>query len=400
MGASAVSSGSDSSAPAGTAPAGADVIDAGEIATETNEAIWDAAASGAEGVVVTAIDGDGHPEIHRIDADTPASTVADAQQLEATISSGGGGVVAVEPDHAVRVSGTNDPGRSAQWALTQLDYEGLWPTNDGTGVCVAVVDTGTQTTHPDLAGLVVGTADFTGEGPADGYGHGTHVAGIVGATANNGVGVTGAAPGVDLLSVKVLASNGSGLSSWTADGIIWAVDHGATVLNLSLGASCPPAQSTGCVSTAMQTAISYAQSNDVLVVAAAGNDGDPNGPSAGNWSWPAAYTWPIAVAATTSSSAHSGFSTSASYVDVAAPGTSIYSTYLTSVNGGYAYMSGTSMATPYVTALAALLRGAHPGETATQIKARITSTATDLGAPGPDPDFGWGLINPAAATAG
>lgn len=381
-----------------TGPSGS--IDSGEIAAATDVATWSAATSGADGIVLTAVDADGHPEIHRIDAADAASAVTDAQLVEAWVSADGGDVVAIEADRPVTAAVTNDPGRPAQWALTQLNVEGLWPVNNGTGVCVAVIDTGVQSTHPDLAGLVVGTADFTGEGPADGYGHGTHVAGIIGAVANNGVGISGAAPGADVLSVKVLASNGSGLSSWAADGIIWAVDHGATVLNLSLGASCPPAQSGGCMSTAMQTAVSYAQSHDVVVVAAAGNDGDPNGAHAGNWSWPAAYTWPIAVGATTASSTHSSFSTSAPYVDVAAPGSSIYSTYLTTVNGGYAYMSGTSMATPYVTALAALLRGAHPSDTAAQIRARITSTATDLGPPGPDPDFGAGLINPSAATAG
>ena len=390
------------SVTAASSVGGPDVIDAQEIGGQTVAAAQIATATGADGVVVTAVDADGQPEFHRIDAPTPATAAQDAQQLEASITSDGGSVIGVEPDTSVHVSTVNDPARSNQWALTQLDFEGLWQTNDGTGVCVAVIDTGVQTTHPDLAGLVVGTADFTGEGPADGYGHGTHVAGIIGAVANNGVGLAGAAPGVDLLSVKVLASTGSGLTSWVADGITWAVDHGARVINLSLGASCPPAQAAGCQSTAMQTAVTYAQDHDVVVVAAAGNDGDPApggqaNPSYGNWSWPAAFTWPIAVASTTSGMQHSPFSTAAAYVDVSAPGSSIYSTYLGSI---YGYMSGTSMATPYVAALAALLRGAHPSETATQIKTRITSTATDLGTAGLDPVFGWGLINPPAATAG
>jgi subtilisin family serine protease len=164
----------------------------------------------------------------------------------------------------------------------------------------------------------------------------------------------------------------------------------------------------------MQTAVAYAQAHDVVVVAAAGNEGDPldhypdrTNPEYGYWSWPAALSWPIAVAAVDSSSNRPAFSTQASYVDVAAPGASILSTapvapttVWTSGTTGYGTMSGTSMATPYVSGLVALLRSAHPTETATQIRSRVTSTADDLGATGWDDAFGAGLIDPVAALAG
>jgi subtilisin family serine protease len=157
----------------------------------------------------------------------------------------------------------------------------------------------------------------------------------------------------------------------------------------------------------MSAAVDYAEAHDVIVVAAAGNDGTPGDPELNWWSWPAAYTWPIAVASIDQWHDHSTFSTQASYVDVAAPGTSIVSTAPThatvawpSGTPGYGGMSGTSMATPYVVALAAILRGAHPTETAAQIRARIVDTADDLGSTGWDSSFGNGLIDPPAALAG
>ncbi len=349
-------------------------------------------------VVVTSVDESGRPQFHEVPADGATDPVAAVETLTADVVSDGGAVVAVEADRPVSTLAT-DPHRSVQWPLDRLDFEASWASSTGAGVCVAVVDNGAQTNHPDLAGRIVASQDFTGEGLA-GSNHGTHVAGIIAAVAGNGVGVSGAAPGAELLNVKALASSGTGSTLWVAQGITWAVDHGAEVVNLSLGSACPQASPSGCASAAMAAAIDYAQTHDVVVVASGGNDGLPElGPGVPNpehnyWSWPAALAWPIAVASTTVTDARSASSTQASYLDVAAPGNSVASTI---AGGGYAYMSGTSMAAPYVSALAALLRGAHPSETAAQIRQRIIDHTVDLGPTGLDDDFGWGLIDPGAS---
>ncbi len=350
---------------------------------------------------VTTIDANGRPRISTVDAANPASAAARVTSIATDAEAADSVVVGVQPQQTVSIDATaTDPGRGGQWALNRLDFESLWDRTTAAGVCVAIIDTGIQSDHPDLVGHLVAAWDATGQGVADGHGHGTHVAGIVAATPNNALGVAGAAPNVELLVGKVLRNDGVGEDGWAATGIIWAVDHGAEVVNLSLGTMCPETAPTGCESTALRAAIDYAQSRDVVVVAAAGNSGDPQNPANNPWyqywSWPAAFDWPIAVAATTSTDQRASFSTQGSYVDVAAPGASILSTFK---NSSYATMSGTSMATPYVTALAALLRGAHSDESAIQIRNRIISTATDLGTPGVDPSFGAGLVNPGAAIA-
>jgi subtilisin family serine protease len=160
------------------------------------------------------------------------------------------------------------------------------------------------------------------------------------------------------------------------------VDNGAEVINISIGGSAG--------SSALLSAVNYAQSNDVVLVASGGNEGL----TGSSPSWPAAYDWPIATASITDTGALSAFSTRASYIDVAAPGSSILSTITLN---RFAYMSGTSMAAPHVTALAALARAAHPTESAAQIRSRIMATSTDAGSIGWDSSFGWGVINPSAA---
>jgi serine protease len=362
--------------------------------------------AGSVPVVVTSVDAYGAPQVQQVVAATPSGADTSVQQASADVVANGGSVVAVEPARTLSVAVTsmtsavpvtpapaNDTYRSQQWALDTLGVEHTWATTTGAGVCVAVLDTGILTTHPDLAGQVVGGVDETGSGSmSDVYGHGTHVAGIIAALANNHRGVAGAAPGAKLLDVKVMADNGTGYDTWVAQGIIWAVDHNAQVLNLSLGASCPQWNSSLCTSSAIQSALAYAQQHGVVVVAAGGNDGLQVGTD--NWSWPAAYGSPIAVAATTESNGRASFSTKAPYLTVAAPGQDILSTYL---GPGYAWMSGTSMATPYVTATVALMLASNPTETPTQVKARLEGTALDLGSPGFDQSFGYGLIQPSLA---
>jgi len=191
--------------------------------------------------------------------------------------------------------------------------------------------------------------------------------------------------------VRVLADDGWGYVSDFAKGVTWAVDNGAQVINMSLGsASDVPS---------MAAAVGYAADHGVLVVASAGNDG-----GRGNtWSYPAAYPEVMAVASSTPSGAISGFSTNASYVDVTAPGSFILSTTPVSLPPGadvasyYDTLSGTSMAAPHVSGLAALIIGSRPGVTASAVRSLIESTAVDRGVPGRDDVWGLGTIDPVAA---
>lgn len=278
-----------------------------------------------------------------------------------------------------------DPYAGSQWALPRLRADEVRTLQGAAApAVVAVLDTGVDATHPDLDDvLVAGTSILTrGVGlPADGNGHGTHVSGIIGAEVGNGIGGEGLLAGVRIMPVKVLGDDGSGTTSGVAQGVVWAVDHGADVINMSLGG---PASDP-----ALLSAIEYAESRDVVVAAAMGNEHASGNPT----SYPAAYPSVLAVGATDSADARGSFSNTGAHIDVVAPGVSILST----LPGGYGYASGTSMATPYAAAAAAAVRAKHPALTAAQVRARLTATAQDLGAEGFDPSFGWGIIDPASA---
>jgi len=275
------------------------------------------------------------------------------------------GVQFAEPDATAEATDVpNDPSYSAQWALAKIDAPDAWTTDHGSSnVVVAVVDTGVSLSHPDLASKIVGSVNFSSSATADdANGHGSHVAGIIAAATNNGIGVAGLGWNTDILDVKALDDGGSGLYSNIINGITWAADHGANVINLSLGGTMN--------SAAMESAVDYAWSKGAVVVAAAGNSAS-SAPF-----YPAYYANAIAVAATTDLDKLASFSDYGDWVDVAAPGISIYST----VPGGYQYMSGTSMAAPYVSGLAALLFA--EGLTNDQVRSRIQTTADNIGVAG------------------
>lgn len=230
------------------------------------------------------------------------------------------------------------------WAEFLLRIPDVWQNTQGEGVKVAVLDTGIDPDHPDLEEAILDTVDFTGDGIEDANGHGTHCAGIIAARLNN-VGFVGVAPKCDLLIAKVLANNGSGAYQWITSGIDWAVAKGAHIISMSLG---------GPVSAdILFTAIHAALVKNVFVVCAAGNDGSLYQNSIG---FPGRYGGVITVAAHDQNGNRSGFSSSGGELDVMAPGSDIWSTYK---NGGWASLSGTSMATPFVAGLGALILSKH-----------------------------------------
>jgi len=295
-----------------------------------------------------------------------------------------GDVEYAEPNYCASASDIipNDPGWSQQYNMAAIHAPAAWSwTTGATWVTIAILDTGIDLTHPDLAAKILPGTDIVNKdsNPSDDHGHGTHVSAIAAASTNNGAGVAGVDWGANILPVKVLNAGGFGTYANIAAGITWATDHGAQVINMSFGGANP--------STTLEDAVNYAFTHGVIQVAATGNDG------VGSVYYPAAYAPVIAVAATDSSNSWAGFSNYGTGVTVAAPGVQIFSANL---GGGYILRSGTSMAAPHVAGLAAILRGI-PGNGPDRVRTIIQSTAADLGAPGWDPYFGYGLIQMDAA---
>ena len=244
-----------------------------------------------------------------------------------------------------------DPGRAQQWGLDAIGADAAWTVTRGAGVVVAVVDTGVAPA-PDLAGrLLPGWNVIAGSDDAvDDNGHGTHVAGTVAEVEGNGLAESGVAPEASILPVKVLDANGTGSDVDVAAGIVWAADHGARIVNLSLGGS----ES----STVLADAVAYARAKGVLIVAAAGNDG-------GTVGVPARLAGVLAVGAVDAALVRAPFSAGGRALDLVAPGVGILQQTLDGA-GGYAdrSFSGTSMATPHVAGVAALALAAGRATTA------------------------------------
>lgn len=266
-----------------------------------------------------------------------------------------------------------------QWNLPVIEANRAWKLSTGSDdVIVAVVDTGVDLRHPDLNGrLLQGyNAIEQEEEPYDDVGHGTHVAGIIAANVNNNEGIAGMMWGGKILPVKALDNSGAGTTYSVAEGIIWATDHGAKVINLSLGNYAD--------AEFLHEAIRYAYGRDVVLIAATGNDNTERP------GYPAAYPEVLAVSATDYQLQRASFSNYGDYVDVMAPGESIASTY---PDNQYAALSGTSMACPHVTALAALIRSVNPDLRNTEVMDLIRSNVIDLGPAGHDKDYGYGQID-------
>ncbi|MBN2027265.1 MAG: peptidase S8, partial [Actinobacteria bacterium] len=291
----------------------------------------------------------------------------------------------VEDDHVVSASySPDDPRYPEQWHLPSISAPQAWDITTGSSdVTVAVVDTGVDYTHQDLEGKCTAGYNYVDRNsdPMDDHGHGTHVAGIAAAAGNNSTGVAGTDWKARIMPIKVLDAQGSGYDSDVAAGIRYAADHGAEVINMSLGG--PDYSYT------LSEAVNYAHNKGVVIVAASGNEST-------SVSYPAACDHVIAVGALKSNDILADFSNQGSALDLTAPGVSILST----VPGGYGKMTGTSMASPVVSGCASLVLAEHPGYSAGQVEQALKNGATDLGSPGFDTSYGYGKVNAYAAVSG
>jgi thermitase len=294
------------------------------------------------------------------------------------------GVEFAEPDYIAQVAyEPNDLyyGDGTQWGPQKVFASQAWDLSTGDpNVIIAIIDSGADPNHPDLTGKLVTGYNFLNDstGTTDDHGHGTHVAGIVAAATDNGVGIAGVAFDSRIMPLKVYDKSTSPWYSRIANAIIYAADHGAEVINLSLG-NYPS-------SGYLQYAVNYAWDAGCVLVGAAGNNNssDPF--------YPAAYDHVIGVSATDQSDVKASWSNWGSYISVAAPGVSIYSTYWNS-GSTYTNMSGTSMAAPHVAGLAALLFSQDGTRSNATVRSLIEGSADDLGDAGWDQYYGYGRIN-------
>lgn len=252
------------------------------------------------------------------------------------------------------VAGQSEPLFASQWGLRAVAMPDT-PSTSGAGTIVAVLDTGVSPVHPELAGRVLPGIDLVDDDADadDENGHGTAVAAMIAADGSNGIGIAGACSQCSILPVRVLSSNGAAPWARIAEGVVWAVDNGARVINISISGTGESAE--------LRDAVAYAAAKDVLVVASAGNSGDDRP------QYPAAYDGVVAVAATDAAGKLYDWSSRGSWVDLAVPGCSP----LPMVFGTYAWACGTSFAAPLAAGVAALARGADPSAPAAAIAARL-----------------------------
>ena len=304
-------------------------------------------------------------------------------------------VVRLVEDGSLAAVSVNDPKTAGQYSLDQMRVRDAWSLSTGGSGVIAVLDTGVQANHRDLVGRVLPGYDFVNNdsNAADDNAHGTWVAGIIGANANDGYGIAGISWTDKILPVKIMNSAGSGDAADLTSGIIWAADHGATVINMSVGGF-PATQY-------VQDAINYAWNKGVVLVGAAGNNGVQED------FFPAAFTNVVSVSATQVNDEFANWSSYGPKVDVSAPGASVQTTNCTVCTygghdtwGDHTYISGTSFATPNVAGVLALIRARYPAYTPAQVVTRLNATVDDLGYPGFDVRYGGGRVNAHRALGG
>jgi serine protease len=304
-----------------------------------------------------------------------------------------------EPNYIAVAASSDDPYSPWQWNLDRIGGSAAQAYGTGSGVTVAVLDTGVLSGGPDGIGHLLGGYDFYygDSDPSDRDGHGTFVAGTIAQSTGNGVGVAGLAPGASILPVKVLSDQGYGDISAIANGITWASDQGAQVVNMSLGSAYP--------SQTLERACTYAYERGTVLVAATGNE------FSSQLNYPAAYDTVIAVGATRADDSRAGYSNTGSGIDLMAPGGDLSrdqngdgyadGVLQETIEGGqwtYTFWEGTSMAAPHVAAAAALVL-AQGDFSPAEVYNILASTTRDLGSSGYDSETGYGLIHVEAAVA-
>jgi thermitase len=279
----------------------------------------------------------------------------------------------IEPNYVMSIQSVNDPGYSEQWSLNKIGVEEIWAETMGSsGVVIAVLDTGIDYSHPDRPKNIVLGYDFINDdsNPQDDHGHGTFVSGVIAANTNNSTGIAGICQNCSIMPVKVMDNNGMGTYADVANGIVWSADNGADIINLSIGGYA--------YSQILQDAVSYAQSKGVLVIAAGGNQGISSP------LYPAAYPNVIGVSATTQNDEKWSRSNYGSYIDISAPGVSIYGLTL----GSYRSQTGTSAAAPHIVGIAGLLMSKNQALSPNLIVQQLYQNTVDLGIEGKDYSFG------------
>lgn len=329
--------------------------------------------------VISKYNGKSKQQFKHFNAATAEMTVQNIDKLKKDST-----VDYVEEDNVVKISSTpivKSSTSMTNWGVNDINAPASWQSGlTGKGVKIAIIDSGIAS-HSDLtiAGGINVITGSSGASYTDENGHGTHVAGVIAAQGLNG-GVKGVAPDASIYAVKALGSNGEGYTSDIIAGIDWAIQNKMDIISMSMG--------TTESSTALKNAIDTAYNNGILVVAAAGNDGNTSGTGT-NIEYPANYSSAIAVGAVDSNNKRAYFSSTGSKLEVSAPGVDILSTYL---NNGYTKMSGTSMATPFVTGDLALLKQKYPSSTNSQLRQLLDNNVKDLGTYGKDSLYGYGLI--------
>ncbi len=286
----------------------------------------------------------------------------------------------VERDYFAHGAGApNDPSFKTQWHLAAIRAASAWDISVGTpGAPIAIIDSGVDANHPDLAGRITTGWSFLSNSAdtSDVLGHGTAVAGAAAAATNNGIGVAGVSWNNPVMPLVVLDPNDSAAYSDIARAIVYAADRGVRVINVSVAGAQP--------SATLQNAIDYAWNKGAIVFAAAGNAGNAS------LSYPAACNHAVAVAATDSTDARAAFSNYGPWVTLSAPGKDILTT---TRGGGYAQWYGTSFASPIAAGVAALVLSLQPSMSNAALINLLEQSADDLGAPGFDAEYGWGRIN-------